>query len=299
MKKILIIIAISIVSATFSLSAQEQVTTYFPYPEVPESLTTLSDRSDYLISHFWDKCNIAAAFQKKDKMSQSFRDFISFMPYASATVVNDAVTRLIKSVKKPDELLKLGEMAEDALYGENASYWSDEIYLPFAKAVASHKKIPKVSRERFARQVKCIEGSSEGRPCPDTSVVLADGSKSSVKSLLSPTAVNILFFNNPDCDDCAMVRLNFETNLVVSQLITDRKIRLISLSPAEADDDWRKAIRAYSSDWTAAASLSLDDDFDLRITPCFYIVDNQGVIVAKNWNLPQTLNYAKQLAEAK
>lgn len=299
MKKILIIIAISIVSIVSPSFAQKQPVTYFPYPEVPQDLTTLSERSDYLISHFWDKCNISEAFRQKDDMNQAFRDFISFMPYATATTVNDAVARLIKSVKKPGDLLMLAEMAEDALYGENASFWSDEIYLPFAKAAAAHKKIAKASRERFSRQVKCIERSGEGQPCPDSPITLADGSKTSVKKLLTTTAVNILFFNNPDCDDCAMVRLNFETDLNVSQLIADGKIKLISISPAEPDDEWRNAIRGYSSDWTAAASLSIDDDFDLRVTPCFYIIDSQGVIVAKNKSLPQTLSFTKQLAETR
>ena len=50
MKKILISVIV-IVSAIMSLKAQE-ADTMFPYPNIPDNLTTLEDRSNYLISHF-------------------------------------------------------------------------------------------------------------------------------------------------------------------------------------------------------------------------------------------------------
>ncbi len=297
MRKVIISIAITFFFAIPRISAQDAPTTYFPYPEVPAALTTLTERSDYLISHFWDKCNLSNAFSNTAKMQQSFRDFISFMPYASADVVKDAVSRLIKSVKKPADLLQLCETAEDALYGENASFWSDEIYLPFAKAVVNNKKIAKASRERYAAQIKCIEGSSVGMPCPNIELILADGAKASLTNLLSSDTPTILFFNSPWCDDCSIVRLALETDMSVGQLLRNKAIKLISISPEDADDSWKSGVRGYSSDWTAGASLEANDVFDLRSTPCFYIVDAEGKIAAKNLNLPQVVAFTKKLAE--
>lgn len=295
MKKVLTFTAIAFALFMSKASAQEAQATYFPYPEVPAELMTLSERSDFLISHFWDKCNISAAFSQPAKMSQSFRDFISFMPYASAPIVNEAVAKLIKSVKNNDDLLKLSEIAEDALYGENASYWSDDIYLPFAKAVVNNKKINKASRERFAAQVKCIESSEVGNACPDVKVTIADGTKASLRSLLSTEVPNILFFNTVGCSDCAIVRLNFETDLHVGNLLRDKKIRLISISFSEPDQEWTNAIRGFSDDWTTSASLDIDEVFDLRLMPSFYIIDNSGKISAKRLSLPQVVEFATKL----
>ncbi len=40
-------------------SASDQPTTYFPYPIVPDSISTFQARCNYLADHFWDFCEMS------------------------------------------------------------------------------------------------------------------------------------------------------------------------------------------------------------------------------------------------
>ena len=63
------------------------------------------------------------------------------LPLANRDTVFISIDRLIDKVKKrPENLLALTRMAEAAFYSDSAIIPSDEVYLPFAKAVAGHKK---------------------------------------------------------------------------------------------------------------------------------------------------------------
>ncbi len=68
---------------------------FFQLPIVPDSLTSLQDRSDYLVEHYWDFCDLNKAFSSKGKMAAAFDTYLSFMPYASATIVYREVERFI------------------------------------------------------------------------------------------------------------------------------------------------------------------------------------------------------------
>ena len=69
--------------------------------------------------------------------------------------VHMAVDRLIDKVKKSGpNTLTLAQMAERWLWADSAEILSEEIYLPFAKAAATHKKISNADRARFASHVK-------------------------------------------------------------------------------------------------------------------------------------------------
>ena len=58
--------------------------TYFQYPIVPDSLSTLQDRCDYLSRHFWDFCDLKKAFSSKKKMADEFAVYLSILQNASA-----------------------------------------------------------------------------------------------------------------------------------------------------------------------------------------------------------------------
>ena len=55
-KRFLALILFIVSCAGLTASAQ-QTATYFPYPIVPDSISTLQARTDYLLEHFWDFCD--------------------------------------------------------------------------------------------------------------------------------------------------------------------------------------------------------------------------------------------------
>lgn len=255
--------------------------TYFPYPTPPEALTTLSERTNYLVEHFWDRCNLKSAFSSRAKLAVAFRDYVSFMPYASSDTVHESINRLIDEVKRnKNNLLTLGEIAESALYSDSAEVLSDELYIPFATAVASNKKIPGASRARFEHQARVLTNSQLGAIAPALPFETADGNKSDLSKVESPYI--LLFFNDPDCDDCTLVKARLAADYNTRQLIDKGILKIVSIYPDSPSDEWKNSVSLYPSTWVVGASEEADDTFDMRNAPVMYFLDKDRKIIAKN-----------------
>lgn len=285
---------ITLILISLSISPAKAQDTYFPYPVVPDTINNLQQRCDFLVTHFWDRCDLKKAFSSRPKMNQSFADFISFMPYASAEKTHEAVDAFLKQLdKQPDDLLFIGQLAEDYLYGDSASFWSDELYLKFAQAVAENKKIDKDSKLRFARHVKILNNSMEGAKVADLAYTDINGMP---RHLAADTAqVVLLFFSDPDCSDCTLARIRLDADIKARKYIEDGALKVVCLSANEPDDKWKAAVATYPSLWTVGTTPELDDTFDIRSTPSFYILDSKQTILAKNLGIEAVLQVLSRI----
>lgn len=261
---------------------------YFPYPEPPAHLVTLGERTNYLVEHFWDRCDLKSAFSARAKLEGAFRDYVSFMPYAQADTVHMSIDALLEKMKKdPKHLLILGEIAEKTLYSDSAEVLSDELYLPFAKAVATNKKIPGASRARFEHQAKVLENTQVGATMADFVYETPAGDRQSFYSITTP--YTLLFVNDPDCEDCALTRVRLAADYNTKQLIDDGRLTILSIYPDEATDEWRAEAAAYPANWKVGAWADTDEWVDLRFPPVLYFLDKDHKVMAKNLQLENVL----------
>lgn len=274
--------AVSLASATSLFAADKTDSHYFQYPVPPESLETLTERTNFLMEHFWERCNMKSAFSSLPKMREAFNDYVQFMPYADATVVHASIENLIKQVQKnPRNLLALGEMAEGALYSDTAMVLCDECYLPFAKAVAANKKISAADKARFAYQAGSLAGSQIGMVAPDFTFTTPDG-ESKTLAEVSQGAYVVLFFNDPECDDCELARVRLAADMNLNDLIDAGQIRVVSILPAEPSDEWKEKAATYNKKWIVGASANVDEIYDMRVAPVIYYLDNKRQILSKS-----------------
>lgn len=263
--------------------------TYFPYPTPPEALTTLSQRTNYLVEHFWERCNLKSAFSSRAKLAKAFRDYVSFMPYASADTVHASIIELIDNVKNDKKnLLTLGEIAEATLYSDTAEVLSDELYLPFAKAIAANKKIPAAARARFEHQARVLANSQVGATAPALIFETPDGNKSDLSKVESP--YTLLFFNDPECEDCSMARVRLAADFNTRQLIEKGILKIVSIYPEDPSDEWRDNCQTYPASWVIGASSQADELFDMRHAPVMYFLDKSHKILAKNMLIDNVIN---------
>lgn len=173
--------------ATLAIGAQKTSAAtgdLFPYPVPPDSMQMFQNRCDYIVSRFWDRCNFERAMNEPEKFNTVFGDWISIIPHASADTTHVAVDKLLKRFeKKGDITLKLANMAENWLFSDTAQYNSPEVYLPFAKAAAKHKKISKVDRARYESHVRILESSSVGSIVPPIAITKSDGSSATLDAI--------------------------------------------------------------------------------------------------------------------
>ena len=291
MKHILVIL--SILAASLTVGAQDKA--FFQIPIIPDSLQTLQDRTDFMVQHYWDYCDLKKAFSSRDKMADAFDTYLSFMPYASAEVVYAGVADFMKKISKDkNNVLFIGELAEQKLYSDSAEIQSDELFLCFAKEIVNNKKVDKTSKLRYQHLINILTNSQPGKIAPAfdyTDIFKSDG-----RFAIDTTKVcTILFFNDPECTDCNMARIRLDADIMTRRLVENGKVDIISIYASEYNQDWVEQAMDYPKEWKTVASEEVNDLYDLRHSPSFYILNPNGAIVLRTYSVDDIITIMTRL----
>ena len=290
MKKIIITLLL-MTTLSSALLADDK---FFEYPQAPESLTTLSQRANFVVEHFWDRCNLKSAFSSRDKMAKAFRDYVTYMQFATKDTTITSINKLIKEVqKKPKNMLTLAQIAEETLYGDSALFWSDELYLQFTNAVIKTKKISKADKARYEHHTKILTNSLTNSTLPNFEYETPSGEKLQFDSIKAPAI--ILFFNDIDCTDCQLAKVRLATDINLNKLIDLGVIKIVSIYPGEANEEWKMEASNYPKNWIVGACNDIYDMFDMRVIPTIYQLDENHKIIAKNLNVDGILSIVRNI----
>lgn len=282
-----------IIAMTLSLAAHAQ-DKLFPYPEIPDSITNFYTRANMFVSHFWDKCDIKAALKHPVRLDSAFREYVDIMPHAEADTVFASIGKLYASLaKKPKEMLAFGQMAENALYGDSAEYWSDELYLKFIEPIIANKKISKTDKARFEYQADILKQCQQGMAAPNVKYTTRYGATHELDNQQADNV--ILFFNDPDCDECSMIKLRLDADAKTTELVESGRLKIVSLSPMAADEEWKAKVEDYPTTWEVGATEDLTSIYDLRQMPTIYLLGKGHKILVKNMRLDILINAIRSL----
>lgn len=252
----------------------------FPYPVPPEGVDNLYDRCDWIITRFWNQCDFKSAFSRQEALNATFGDWVGFMPYAHADTVHVAINRLLERLRKqPNQLLGVARMAENWSYCDTAPIFSEEIYYPFAAAVAANNKISAADRARFEHHMRIIDNTRINQPITHLEWVDRQGQAASISSVR--TQMIVVMFNNSDCDECALARVRLSADINMQALIRAGILTMVCLEPTDASDQWRSAAQSLPDNWVVGASADADEWFPLRQSPEIYLLDSRHKVLAK------------------
>lgn len=261
----------------------------FPYPVPPEDLTMLHQRCNYLVDNFWKRCNFNTAFSSMEKLNNTFGDWTGFMPYATPDTVFMAIDNLLGKVKKSGpQTLKIARMAEGWLYSDTADFRSEELYLPFARAAANHKKIPADDRKYFAAQVKVMESSAPGAILPDLKFTKKDGTEGKLHDVNASSI--LIAFASDDCMDCRMEAVRLSANPDTDTLIKDGRIQVLYLFVADPKSEaWKERAASLPDNWIVGAMPDAKEYFRLIRFPTYCITDENHKVAVSNIAIDQIL----------
>lgn len=290
-----------VLALPMGLSAKEPIIIepLFEYPSPPEDYDGLTERSDYLMDHFWDAFNFAdKSAVDQNALNDAFLVYTTAMRYAGRDKALKSVESIVKKLKgNPVLLLQFTKSAEENLFGPRASIWSDEAYLPFLQAVVSDKSIPDSRKQRYAMQLDILRRNAPGKKFPDMRIVLRDGRQ---KDFVPSAPLTLVEFGNPDCDDCRFARTKLEIATDIADMIESGELEMVFVVADAMPEDQPElldAFRQLPEKWTAGICYGGDDIFDLRSTPCFYLIGADRKIKAKNMDVTTAVNEVRRIKE--
>lgn len=279
--------------APAATATQTMVPALFEYPVAPAELTGLSEKSDWLVEHFWDSFD-----PKKTKvvdqaaLNHAFSVYAVPFRWADKQKTLNSVDRLIASVSKnPSLLLQMTKAAEETLYGPRAEVWIDEIYVRFLEALVRNKKLKPIHKARYEFQLKPLSTSMTGQRAPSFKFTKPDGSP----GFFTPTGnYTLIEFGDPGCHECSMAKLSLDTDVTIGEMLKTGKLNIcfFTVSPEEG---WQDELKAYPEKWVVGAAEEAEELYDMRLTPSLYLIGPDGTIRYKNMPVESMIAILKDL----
>lgn len=269
----------------------------FEYPEAPEDMDNLADRCNYLVDNFWSQMDFKSkSAVDQNALNDAFQRYTAAMAFADRTRALASINNVTAKLKgNPTLTLQFARAAEDMLYGDRAYIWSDEAYLPFIKAVVSEKGLSEARKARYADQLKRLTLSAVGKKAPTFRYRNRDGH---YRDLDPDTEFTLIEFGSPDCDDCRFSRLKLELAGDLADLITQKRLRILFMAVDVDPDEERETLEMlqdYPANWIAGVAYGVEDNYDIRHTPSFYILDAKGRILQKNIEVVKAVDTLRSL----
>lgn len=294
LKSILVCLSLGVSAPVFSQQVIE-IEPLFEYIQAPEELTSLQEKSDYLVEHFWDNMD----FKTKNAVDQTalnhaFKVYSTPLRFSDKNKASAAVDKLIANLSKnPLLLLQFTKAAEENIYGPRADAWIDEVYVKFLQALVKNKKIQQSRKEKYIKQLAMLENSTLGGKAPKFNFKDINGTDATYFPMATPT---ILIFGDPRNPDWRISRLRMETNAALTQAVDKGKVNVLFIVPDEIEG-WQNEVTNYPRGWTVGCGEKLGDKLDIRAASGLYFasvwfVGPEGNIESKNAPLEAVINQA-------
>lgn len=267
-----------------------QIEPLFEYPTAPESLTSLADKSNYLLEHFWDSMDFkSTSAVDQNALNDAMKVYSVPIRWADLRIAEASVDKLIEKISKnPTLLTQFTKAAEEVLYGPRAEFWVDAVYIKFLDAFTKNKKIQASRKNKYEKQLKSLRNSAVGSEAPSFDFTGKNGKVEKYTPMSTPT---IMIFGNPEDTDWRMTRLKMETTVPLRQAVEQGKLNILYIIPFKLDN-WEDITSNYSNTWTVGEAPEISVILDLRADPSVYLIGGDGKIILKNATIPMAVNEA-------
>lgn len=277
MKQILSIFLVLAMSASINHALAQNEDAPFDYPVPPDTCVSLESRCNYIIANFWNNYNIARPITNDEAFRTAFVDYVSIMKHSHRNIALTSIRNFIfKARANAGNLLKVGKVAEDALYGPSAEYWSDELYMEVARAMSESTTLKADTRNYYKQQLKTIGACIEGNEIPAFNLVLASGKKGKLSDFDAPA---FLVFFTDGSSSSTIDRTRLSTDVTINELIASHRLKVVQVYVGKPESNW---IDSQPENWTNTYSEQVDKTIDLRVVPSCFTLDGNRIIVQKN-----------------
>ena len=268
---------------------QDSLADRLPLPPVPDTLRTAPSRAGYIVLHFWDALDFADTLRTHDRdfMEQTFVNYLSLFPLADTAALRPAVAGLVgRACSAPETLSLLREMAEKYLYGQDSPMYDEEHYLLFADAFLSVPMRGNGS-QRLKMRREAVLKNRVGTRAADFAFETLSGRRMRLSEFARGRRTLLLFYD-PDCAHCMEVMAGLASSKPLRTAVESGGTAVLAVYAGVGNDGrelWRCTASKIPSSWTVGydnGTVYGRDLYVLRDMPALYLLDADGIVIAKN-----------------
>ena len=180
------------------------------------------------------------------------------------------------------------ERAENGL-GNPLSEEHDEVkYVDLLKAICLSDVLSENDKFRAQLLLEQAIKNHVGEKAADIVYVTPDDSTHHLHESKAPRMM--VFFNDPDCDDCAIVKKQIAQNELLCSLVADGSLEIIGIYPFGDEDMWRtnQLPSIITNGFDRDMAIETDETYCIRQIPTLYLLKGMTVML-KDTTLPEIL----------
>ena len=185
----------------------------------------------------------------------------------------------IRGAHSSAAVLATAEQAEKYLYTPGSEGYDEGLFIDVLEAVIESPLLSDVEKIRPASMLELVQKNRPGTKAADITFVTPDDSIHSLSTISAPYIV--LIFNDPDCDDCALLKKQIEHNRTLCKLASEGKLAIVGIYPFGDEEMWRAAhmpeviINGFDRDMV----IESEQTYDIRHIPTLYLLHHMTVVL--------------------
>lgn len=291
------LVGLVVFAGSFGVHAQSglsSVEPLFEYPKVPDQLTKVNMRSNYMVLHLWDECPLDKEdITNVESFRETFSDFVSFFVLADYDEVEKGVKKFVDKVaKNKTNLNSVLGFVDTEIFAPQSRHWSDDVYTIFAKALLDNRKVDKNVKAMLETNLQMLANSKLDTQLGNLTFVKPRDGKATLYDLTSEYV--FVFFNDGSVDD-SIYKLRLNTDVATNTLIKNGNISIVSVYSGTTPD---AKLEGEPENWYVAKLDNMQQTYDMRVKPTLYILSKDKKIIAKSPAVSQILGMTAQMKAA-
>lgn len=273
----------------------------FPEVQIPSVLEDVQERTEYLVTHWWDAITDTARDYPSDstyisgvpsgEVEQKMANWISVLNMVDYEVASGAVSRLYaraSACEKKDASSLLfetfTELVEKYLYDPNSPFRNEDYYGVYAEHLSKSEFIDDVLKEKYARQARLSMLNKVGTKAADFTFSDKNGRMHTLYGIKSELV--LLFFSNPGCTACKEIIDVLNNDPVISGHISQGRLAVLNMYIDEDIQAWMSYMPIYPEHWYNGFDpfmvLRNNEKYYVRAIPSLYLLDKDKNVIMKD-----------------
>ncbi|MDE7396457.1 MAG: DUF5106 domain-containing protein [Muribaculum sp.] len=265
-------------------------------PAVPDTITSIPARADYVMAHFWDNLDISRRPERVASpqwLEQSVVNFMSLLPHATSEGHTEGFRAMIDSFAPDHSALTSATLiVEKYLDDPESPMFSESHYIAFLQQLTTAGVLDRSELVRPLYQLDALRKNRVGTIATDFTYTDRNNVSRSLYTTVAPQLLLIIY--DPDCDHCADTMRIITSDTTLSDRINSG---LLSVLAVYADGDpelWRSAADALPDQWLGGldtTGLQENDLYTIRELPSIYLLDADKTVLLKEPTTDQLHHY--------
>ncbi len=259
----------------------------FIMPDIPVTISQPEERAKYLLLHYWDNLNFAdTVWNTNPNFEQAFVDYVDLFNYADSQAIIPSVDVIIKkSIPHKTTFNWFTEIFERYLYDVNSPMRNEYFYSLVLGCLNNAEDVDQILKTRYKYQLEQINKNAVGEIASDFKYTTSDNKTNRLHNIKSQ--YTLIFFYDPDCNDCLNTKKMLMQSDVIRQLINNKQMTIIAMYVYEDIELWKGNTQQMPDNWITAYDATTDLEvknklYAIRAIPSLYLLDEDKKVILRD-----------------